>query len=72
MKKVLILAAVAISLASCSSNSMETTSSMDSTAVDSVAMASETLNADENDTNIVVLDDVVYHLDSTASTVTTK
>ena len=71
MKKVLILFAVATLLASCSSNSMETTSSMDSTVVDSVAMASETLNTDENDTNIVVLDDVVYHLDST-STSTSK
>ena len=68
MKKVLILFAIATLLTSCSSNSMETTSSMDSTVVDSVAMASETLNADENDTNIVVLDDVVYHLDSTSTT----
>jgi uncharacterized lipoprotein YbaY len=72
MKKVFIFAAVAMLLASCSSTSTEAPTCTDTTAVDSVAMASETLNADENDTNIVVLDDVVYHLDSTAATVTAK
>lgn len=68
MKKLFILTAFAVSLASCSSNSMETTSSMDSTAVDSVAMAAELSKVDSTNTNVVVLDDVVYHLDSTKAT----
>jgi len=70
MKKVFIFAAIAMSLASCSSTSTEAPTCTDTTVVDSVAMASETLNTDKNDTNVVVLDDVVYHLDSAAVTAT--
>ena len=66
MKKLFILAAFAATFTACTSTTTPTPTA--TAPVDSVAMASETLNTDENDTNVVVLDDVVYHLDSTEAT----
>jgi len=68
MKKLFIFAAVAMLLASCSLTSSEVPTSTDTTAVDSVTMAAELSKVDSTDTNVVVLDDVVYHLDSTKAT----